>query len=41
MIWTEPLMTTENENKFGPQLESNESDNDAFWDNELQHLKDE
>jgi len=32
---------TENENKFAPQLESNESDDDAFWDNELQHLKDE
>ena len=32
---------TENENMFAPQLESNESDDDAFWDNELQHLKDE
>jgi HTH-type transcriptional regulator / antitoxin HipB len=35
------LEITENENKLGPQLESNESDDDAFWDNELQHLKDE
>ena len=35
------LEITENENKLGPQLESNENDDDAFWDNELQHLKDE